>query len=257
MDYFVSSPLYSIFQILTTKSYPMIRFHIVTLFPEIVRPYMDASILGRAQESEHISVSYINPRDFSQDRHQKVDDRPYGGGPGMVMGVDPLVRALASISKGIAKRKEASRSKGRLRDVIPAESKTKVILFAPGGKQFTNIYAKNIVKKYTDVILICGRYEGIDARVKKIFKAEEVSVGPFVLTGGEAPAMLVVDACARQLPGVLGTHESLEEERNASPEIYTRPEVYEYKGKKYRVPKVLLTGDHKKIEEWREGKTGK
>lgn len=220
----------------------MIRFHIVTLFPEIVRPYMDASILGRAQESEHISLSYINPRDFSQDRHQKVDDRPYGGGPGMVMGVDPLVRALESISKGIAKRKKTT---------------TKVVLFAPGGKQFTNVYAKNLVKKYTDIILIAGRYEGIDARVKKIFKAEEISVGPFVLTGGEVPAMLMVDACARQISGVLGTHESLEEERSASSEIYTRPEIYEYKGKKYRVPKVLLTGDHKKIEEWREGKASK
>lgn len=220
----------------------MIRFHIVTLFPDMVRAYMDASILGRAQEAEHIAISYINPRDFSQDRHQKVDDRPYGGGPGMVMGVDPLVRALESISKGIAKRKEVS---------------IKVILFAPGGKQFTNIYAKNLVKKYTDVVMICGRYEGVDARVKKIFKAEEISVGPFVLTGGEVPAMIVVDACARQIPGVLGTHESLEEERTASPEMYTRPEVYEYKGKKYRVPKVLTTGDHKKIETWREGKKSK
>lgn len=217
----------------------MIRFHIVTLFPDMVRAYMDASILGRAQEAGHIELSYVNPRDFSQDRHQKVDDRPYGGGPGMVMGVDPLARALESIAKRIARKKN---------------TKTKVILFAPGGKQFTNTIAQTYVKKYTDIVLICGRYEGIDARVKKIFKAEEVSVGPFVLTGGEVPAMIVVDACARQIPGVLGTHESIEEERTASPEMYTRPEVYEWKGKKYKVPKVLLTGDHKKIEEWRKSR---
>jgi len=105
-------------------------------------------------------------------------------------------------------------------------------------------------------VRVAGRYEGIYARVKKIFKAEEVSVGPFVLTGGEVPAMVVVDACARQIEGVLGKLESLEEERTASPEMYTRPEVLEWKGKKYRVPKVLLGGDHKKIEEWRKNKLG-
>jgi len=127
-------------------------------------------------------------------------------------------------------------------------------LFAPGGKQFTNVYAKALVKKYTDIVLIAGRYEGIDTRVKKIFKAEEVSVGPFVLTGGEVPAMVVVDACSRQIEGVLGKHESLEEERTASPEMYTRPEVLVWKGKKYKVPKVLLSGDHSAIEKWREGK---
>lgn len=217
----------------------MTRFHIVTIFPEAVRPYMDASILGRAQESKHISVSYYDPRENAKNKWGKVDDRPYAGGPGMVMTAEPLLRTLEKIAKGIARKKSA---------------KTKVILFAPGGKQFTNVYAKALVTKYTDIVLICGRYEGIDARVKKIFKAEEVSVGPFVLTGGEVPAMVVVDACARQIEGVLGRHESLEEERTASPEMYTRPEILEWKGKKYRVPKVLLGGDHKKIEEWRRGK---
>lgn len=215
----------------------MIRFHIVTIFPDAVRPYMDASILGRAQESKHISVSYHDPRVNAGNKWGKIDDRPYAGGPGMVMTAEPLLRTLEKIAKGIAKRKS---------------TKTKVILFAPGGKQFTNVYAKALVTKYTDIVLIAGRYEGIDARVKKIFKAEEVSVGPFVLTGGEVPAMVVVDACARQIEGVLGKHESLEEERTASPEMYTRPEVLEWKGKKYRVPKVLLGGDHKKIEEWRQ-----
>lgn len=222
----------------------MTRFHIVSIFPEMVRAYCEASILGRAQEKKLIEVSYVDPRTFAQNKWGKVDDRPYAGGPGMVMMVDPLVRALERTAKSIARRKN---------------TKTKIIVFSPSGKQFTNAYAKVLVKKYTDIVLIAGRYEGIDARVKKIFKAEEVSVGPFVLTGGEVPAMIVVDACARQIEGVLGTYESLEEERplagqSASPECYTRPEVYEWKGKKYRVPKVLLGGDHKKIEEWRVSK---
>ncbi|MBI5400825.1 MAG: tRNA (guanosine(37)-N1)-methyltransferase TrmD [Candidatus Yonathbacteria bacterium] len=221
------------------------RFHIVTIFPEAVRPYMDASILCRAQEAKYISVSYHDPRENAGNKWGKVDDRPYAGGPGMVMTAEPLLRTLEKIAKGIARKKN---------------TKVKVILFAPCGKQFTNMYAKTLVTKYTDIVLIAGRYEGIDARVKKIFKAEEVSVGPFVLTGGEVPAMVVVDACVRQIEGVLGKHESLEEERfllagaSASPEMYTRPEVLVWKGKKYRVPKVLLGGDHKKIEEWKKGK---
>lgn len=220
----------------------MIRFHIISIFPDVVRAYCDASILGRAQEAGILSVVYVDPRKYAQNKWGKVDDRPYAGGPGMVMMADPLVRALDATAKGIARRKNAH---------------TKVILFSPSGKQFTNAYAKTLVKKYTDIVLIAGRYEGIDARVKKIFKAEEVSIGSFVLTGGEVPAMAVVDACARQIEGVLGKHESLEEERTASPEVYTRPEVYEWKGKKYRVPKVLLGGDHKEIEAWRQNAQAK
>lgn len=219
----------------------MIRFHIVTIFPEAVQPYLDASILGRAQKSKHIAVLYYDPRALSGNKWGKVDDRPYAGGPGMVMMAEPLLRTLEKISKGIVKRKN---------------TKTKVILFSPSGKQFTNVYAKQLVSKFTDIVLIAGRYEGIDARVKKIFKAEEVSVGPFVLTGGEVPAMVVVDACARQIEGVLGRFESVEESRTASPEVYTRPEVIKWKGKNYKVPAVLLGGDHKKIEEWRKGKKG-
>ncbi len=230
----------------------MIRFHIVSIFPEVVRTYMDAAILGRAQEAGHIAVTYTDPRSFARNKWGKVDDRPYGGGPGMVMTADPLVRALDKIAKGIARRKSA---------------KTKVIIFSPSGKQFTNVYAKSLVTKYTDIVLIAGRYEGIDARVKKIISAkggpafggkcsvEEISVGPFVLTGGEVPAMIVVDACARQIEGVLGKHESLEEERTASPEVYTRPEVYEWHGKKYKVPKVLLSGHQAKINEWKKAKS--
>ncbi len=127
----------------------------------------------------------------------------------------------------------------------------KIIFFSPGGKEFTTDYAKKTAKKYTDIIFVCGRYEGIDARVKKVFKMEDISVGEFVLTGGELPAMIVLDCVSRQIEGVLGNFNSLEESRVSSHNSYTRPEVFEYKGKKYRVPKILLSGDHKKIEEWK------
>ena len=227
----------------------MIRFHIISIFPEAVRPYMDASILGRAQEGKLLSISYYDPRENAGNKWGKVDDRPYAGGPGMVMTAEPFLRTLEKIVKGIVRISSRPRRES-------ADSKTKIILFSPSGKQFTNAYAKALVTKYTDIVLVAGRYEGIDARVKKIFKAEEVSVGPFVLTGGEVPAMVVVDACARQIEGVLGKHESLEEGRTASPEVYTRPEILVWKGKKYKVPAVLLGGNHKEIEEWRKKKLG-
>ena len=139
----------------------------------------------------------------------------------------------------------------------------KIILFSPSGKKFDTSYAKKLIKKkYTDIILIAGRYEGIDARVQKIFRAEEISIGDYVLTGGELPAMVLIDSISRQVPGVLGKYESLEEERVSSSEVYTRPEILKYpfgkaQGKNiktYKVPKVLLSGNHKKIEEWKQRK---
>ncbi len=154
----------------------------------------------------------------------------------MVMRAEPVLKA---IEKAISKIKD--------------KKKVKIINFSPSGKKFTTEYAKNSVKKYTDIILISGRYEGIDARVKKIFKAEDISVGDFVLTGGELPAMILIDCMSRQIKGVLGKFESLEEERVSSSEFYTRPEVLNYKGKNYKVPKVLLSGNHKLIEEWKRG----
>ena len=128
---------------------------------------------------------------------------------------------------------------------------------SPAGKSFDTSYAKSTTKKYTDIIFICGRYEGIDARVKKIFKAEEISVGPYVLTGGELPAMIMIDSISRQIQGVLGNFDSREEERVASSDVYTRPEHITYKGKKYSVPKVLLSGHRAKIEEWKNKQLGK
>jgi tRNA (guanine37-N1)-methyltransferase len=213
----------------------MINFHIITLFPEAVKPYLDASIIGRSQKDKKIGIKYYNPRDFTSNKFRNVDGRPYGGGPGMVMAVEPILSTVKKI-----KLKKSGRAK--------------TIIFSPGGKQFDNKMAKKYSQKYTDLILICGRYEGIDSRVKKILKAEEWSIGPFVLSGGEVPAMVVVDAIARQIPGVLGNEASPEENRVSSHEMYTRPAVYEHQGKKYKVPKVLTEGHHGKIEEWKKTK---
>jgi len=207
------------------------RFHIVTLFPGVFESYSKESILARAQISKKISFSFYNPRDFTKDTHKRIDRKPYGGGPGMVMEAEPVLKA---VDKARGKKK-----------------KVKVVFFSPSGKQFDSAYAKRLAKNYTDIVLIAGHYEGVDARVVKASKADVVSIGPYVLTGGEVPAMVVTDAVARFVPGVLGNIESLEEGRTASPDVYTRPEVFTWKGKKYNVPKVLLSGHHKKIEEWK------
>jgi tRNA (guanine37-N1)-methyltransferase len=200
--------------------------------------YFRDSMLKRAIENKKVKIKFYNPRDFSKNKHKKVDDTPYGGGPGMVMMVDPIMRAW---------KKARGRSEKRV---------FKTIIFSPGGKEFTTDYAKKSAQRYTDIILICGRYEGIDSRIKKILgrQAEEISIGNYVLTGGELPAMVVIDSISRQINGVLGNRSSLEEERVSSHEMYTRPEVFEYQGKKYKVPAVLLSGDHKKIDEWRKNR---
>ena len=212
------------------------NFHIVSLFPNAFDSYLNESIISRAIEDKKIKVSFYNPRDFSSDKWKRVDQKPYAGGPGMVIQALPVIKA---IEKAISKTKRNR------------NAKIKIIFFSPGGKQFDTEYAKKTAKKFTDIIFVCGRYEGVDARVKKAFKVEEVSVGPFVLTGGELPAMIVLDSVSRQIEGVLGNFNSLEESRVSSHDSYTRPEVFEYKGKKYKVPKVLLSGNHKEIEEWR------
>ncbi len=221
------------------------NFHVITLFPDLVLSYLSESILARAIKEKKIKVSFYNPRDFvkatkaqkGKDKpYLRVDDKPYGGGPGMVMEALPVVKA-------IEKAKSKIKSK-----------KIKIVFFSPGGKKFETGYAKEVSKKYTDLILICGRYEGIDARVKKIFKMEDISIGDYVLTGGEVPAMIMIDSISRQIEGVLGNFDSREEERAASSDVYTRPEVLEFKGKKYKVPKVLLSGNHKAIEDWRVNK---
>ncbi len=219
------------------------RFHVVTIFPNMFESYFAESIIARAIKNKLLEIHTYALRDFTFDKHRRVDGRPYGGGPGMVMWVDPLIKCVEKIDKKIQKKKN---------------TKVLVVMFNPGGDMFTNTLAKTVSKKYTDIIFICGRYEGIDARVKKILKAKEWSIGPYVLTGGELPAMVCIDAITRQIKGVLNTEDSIEENRIASHEIYARPEVYEYKGKKYKVPKVLVEGNHKLIDEWRKNhSTGK
>ena len=225
------------------------RFDIITIFPESLRGYFNSSILGRAQKNKKIEIDLLNLRDFADNKHKKVDDKPYGGGPGMVMKVEPIIKAVDSILKSKLPPAAPERSYG-------GRGKTqnsKIILFSPSGKQFTHKMARDWARKYDNLIMICGRYEGIDARVKKIFKAEEISIGPYVLTGGELPAAVVVDAVARHISGVLGKEESLEEERGMSGfPVYTKPEVFEFEDKKHGTPKVLLSGHHEKIKNWRE-----
>jgi tRNA (guanine37-N1)-methyltransferase len=221
------------------------QFHVITLFPEVCAAYTDASVLGRAQKNDKgkgakvvgkkIEVKYYNPRDFTKDKHKKVDERPYGGGPGMVMQAEPILKAW---EKAVGKKKD--------------QKKVKTLIMSPRGTVFTQDIAKEYAKKYDHLVLISGRYEGIDARVKEILNAEEVSVGDYILTGGELPALTIIDATARQIEGVLGTFESLEDDRATEGVTYTRPEILKYKKKNYEVPKVLVEGNHKAIEKWRK-----
>jgi len=217
------------------------NFHIITLFPNSFDSYLGESILARAIKDKKIKVKFYNPRDFTKDKNRRVDQKPYGGGPGMVLEAESVIKA---VEKAMARKKKA-----------------KIIWLTPSGKQFDNKSADNF-KKYKDIVIICGRYEGIDARVKKVFKTEKISIGPYTLTGGELPAMTIIDTVSRRIPGVLGKIESVEENRVASSDVYTRPEILVYpfnklragKSKKYRVPKVLLSGNHAEIEKWRNKK---
>lgn len=237
-------------------------FHIITLFPESFNSYLESSIIGRAIREKKIKLRFYNPVNFVSPAKLKrgrparhfVDGRPYGGGPGMVMEALPILKAVSAAQTVCRRSLTVSKGNSRLASkACPA----KIIIFSPAGKQFTNQLARQWEKKYEHLILICGHYEGIDARVKKILRAEEISVGPFVLTGGELPAMIVLDAVARQTGGVLGKIESLEEDRIASSEVYTRPEILKYKNKNYRVPKVLLSGHHAEIENWKRKSNSK
>lgn len=209
-------------------------FHIITLFPSAFDSYINESIISRAIKNKKIKIKFYNPRDFTKDKCKRVDQKPYGGGPGMVLEAEPILKA---VEKAIRKKK-----------------KVKIIFLSPKGKQFNNIYAKKLSETYKDILIISGRYEGIDARVRKILRAEPVTVGPYVLTGGELPAMVILDTVARQIKGVLGNEISIEEKRIASSDVYTRPKVLKYKNKNYKVPKVLLSGHHKKIDEWKRKK---
>ena len=235
------------------------NFHIITLFPDIFKSYLNESILARAIKNKKIKFSLYNPRDVvkptgAQKKNDKpylrVDEKPYGGGAGMVLQAEPILKTFTKIKKKIKNKK------------------TKVVIFSAKGKMFNQKMAYDWTKKYKEMIFITGRYEGIDERVKTALRAEEISIGPYVLTDGDVATMVVFSAVARLIPGVI-RFESLSEESHWNLLLkkenkigesgleyphYTRPEVLEYKDKKYRVPKVLLSGNHAKITEWRNKK---
>ena len=243
------------------------KFFAITLFPNMIDSYTNESILGRAQANKLMSVKSFHLREFTKDKHGRTDGKPFGGGPGMVLWVDPIVNTFEKIFKEIDKDKKVLK-----KNIL-------IVNFVPSANVFTNKEAKDYAKKYNYIIFICGRYEGVDARVNEVLKdlfsnkkkelkakgitlnsnIENVSIGDFVLTGGEIPALVMIDAISRQITGVLHDNESIEENRVASSEVYARPEIYERKIgdkktgkiKKYIVPKVLLSGNHKEIESWR------
>lgn len=225
------------------------RFDILTIFPHIFDSYFGESIIKRAQEKKLAAIGIHNIRDFATDKHRTVDDKPYGGGAGMVMAALPVLAAADSVLAKNTNRK-----------------KTKVVVLSAKGKPFNQKIAYQWARRYERIVLISSRYEGIDERVQKALRAEEVSIGPYVLTDGDVAAMTIVSAVVRLVPGVIN-FESLAEESHWNTLLkregssadtggleyphYTRPEVLKYQGKNYRVPKVLMSGDHKKIDAWR------
>ena len=240
------------------------KFNIVTIFPEIISDYASETILGRAQKNKLIKVNAVNLRDFADDKRRTIDDTPYGGGAGMVMKPEPIYKAL----KRLGALKLGQKAKGKRQKLT--------ILLSPRGKQFDQRMAEKF-SKMKEITFVCGRYEGIDQRVSDYMVDEEISIGSYVLAGGELGALIIIEAVSRLLPGVLGNRESLDEETfnkekskihassrtegsasglNLKSEIYkeyaqyTKPDKF----KKWPVPKVLLSGNHKKIEEWRKGK---
>ena len=234
-------------------------FHIITIFPDIFNSYFNESILKRAQKNNLINIKIHNLRDWTTDNHKTVDDTPFGGGAGMVMKIEPLYKALNSVI--------LERSAG---GAIESHSKKqKTILLSAKGKTWNQRLAKSHAR-LDNIILICGRYEGVDERITK-FIDEEISIGDYILTGGEIGAMAIIDSITRLLPGALGNADSAKHESHSVPGIlehpqYTRPEIFTTpfnkggkedfkKVKSYRVPKVLLSGNHKKIEEWRAKKS--
>ncbi len=223
------------------------RFDIITIFPEIFDSYFSESIIKRAKEGRFVEIEVHDLRDYTKDRHKTVDDAPYGGGAGMVLKIEPIWQCIQSLKSQILNPKSQKNPKVKIK-----KSETRIILFSAKGKRFTQQDAMRL-SEYDNLIFICGRYEGVDERVVEHVADEEISLGDFVMTGGEIPAMAVTDSIVRLIPGVLGNAESIETESHAKEGYleypqYTRPE--EFMG--WKVPKVLLGGDHKKIKEWRD-----
>lgn len=210
----------------------MKTFHVITIFPELIEGYVKSALLGRAATKKLLKIEAVDLRVFSRERHKKVDDSPFGGGPGMVMQVEPIYRAVQKLKTKNPKLK------------------TRIILFSTRGKVFDQKAARWLAR-YDRLVFIAGRYEGVDERVAAHIADEEISIGNFVLAGGELPALTVIEAVARHIPGVLGKTESLEEKKGSYP-VYTRPATFKAsKGKMWKVPEVLQSGDHAKIAKWR------
>ena len=210
---------------------PALRIDILTLFPEVFRPFLQTSILGIAARKGLVEYHLHNIRDYSPDKHKKVDDRPYGGGPGMVMRCEPVFRCYEAV-------RDMDERAGRL------------LLLTPQGRQFDQAMARDLSRSGR-LIVLCGRYEGFDERIRRGMPAEEVSIGDYVLSGGEPAAMVVVDATVRLVPGVLGHEESAQNDSFADGLLeyphYTRPAEF----RRMKVPDVLLSGNHQEIEQWR------
>lgn len=224
----------------------MITFDIITIFPKIFGSFLKESFIKKAQEKGLIKIRIHNLRDFSTDRHKSVDDRPYGGGLGMVLKIGPIYKAIKKLAKF-----EIRNSKLRIK-----RNKVKIILFSPRGKKFNQKLAYQL-SKLNQIIMICGRYEGVDERVAKRIANLNLSIGDYDLMGGELPAMVVIETISRLIPGVIGKPAFLKERVFKKGFIeypqYTRPEVFRpKKGIQWKVPKVLLSGNHKKIQKWRE-----
>ena len=213
-------------------------FDIITLFPEVFETYLKQSLIGKAQKDKIIKINVLNIRDFTSDKHKTVDDKAFGGGRGMVLKVEPIYKAIQSLKK-------------------KKEKKTKVILFTPRGKKFNQKMATRF-SKLDRLILISGRYEGVDERIAKHIVDEEISIGDYVLMGGDLPALVLIETVSRLIPNVIGKPELLKERITKNKGFieypqYTRPEIFSpKKGISWRIPKVLLCGDHKKIEDWRK-----
>lgn len=221
----------------------MKKFNIITIFPHIFESYFGESIIKRACGKGLIGIEVSNLRDFTDDKHKTVDDTPFGGGVGMIMKVGPISRAVETIKNG-------------------NNLSSRTILFSAKGKKYSQADAVRL-SKYDSLIFICGRYEGIDERVAQNIADEEISIGDYVLTGGEIPAMIVIDSITRLVPGALGNEESSKDESHSEEGYleypqYTRPEVFFAQGESstggqgWKVPEVLLSGNHKEIEKWRK-----
>ena len=222
-----------------------LKVDILTIFPELVQPYLDGSILGRAQREKLLDLQAHNLRMWTHDRHQTVDDRPFGGGPVMVMKLAPFHEALVAL-------------KVRKKDGSPTATakKTRVILTSAKGKRFQQADAVRL-SQYDRLVFLCGRYEGVDERITEELVDEELSIGSFVLTGGELAALTMTDAVSRLRPGVLGEEASLDTESHTEEGLleypqYTRPEVYKAGKKAWGIPEILMSGDHAKIAAWRK-----